>query len=718
MIGRMLRGKASIAAIGMVSVVVLIAAVSLGLQLPGLRFLRPFPHAARLDYSAGPPGGFAPLDPRLVAELLAHEPGGATPSDTGTAGPGARRNGEPPLPSPVVISHAFTNDNFASAYRLPSIPFTGKTNTRSATSEPSEPKSCSALGGKTAWYEFTATRDVGLLADTFGSSSATALTVFTGTSLDDLTRVGECSSDARGNALVAFAATAGRGYYFQIDGPTGGDLVFTLQQQGVTTRASVGSDGREGDGDSLTGTLSADGRYVVMASGSSNFDDRRGCVPVPGAVAPCGKLGAYLRDRVGHRTSNLYPEQGVAVGSDAASIAVPGSASADGRYIGLWGTVELRTPNTRRPTSPYRSEVFRRDTRTGVLEQVSRPCSACGQDTDGSSGRAELSADGRYVAFTSWAENLVPDDNNKARDVFVRDLQSHITAQVDVPSDTERDVLGPPRYDRNDTSVPGNQGADVLSISANGRFVAFLSSAENLVRHDHNGFTDVFVRDLVGRTTTRVNVSSTGQEANAESKSVLGFGIRAISDDGRYVFFSSAATNLVSPPTASGVENVYRRDLALGITILVTVSSTGEPANQGVGTVDLRRAAFTTVAPFVIAGGPNSTVSPLSYSATPDGRFVVFNSDATNLVPGDTNNLTDIFLHDTVTGTTTRVSVSSAGNEASGRDAGCGSPTISADARFVAFDCEASNLVDGDSNRSNDVFVRELPGPRRPSGWS
>ncbi|HVE63617.1 MAG TPA: hypothetical protein VNB94_07445 [Mycobacteriales bacterium] len=730
------RRRAAVPGIVLLAVSTLVGGVVLGLKVPGVGFLPGFPHLGPLDYSAGPPGGFAPLDGQLVTRLLGRDsevkaatapaPGqaavDAAPDEATQGGRASRQDAA--TRRVAVDRHVFVNDMFADAHRVPSLPYTAQTDARAATVERGEPASCSAVGGKTAWYVYTATRDTGLLADTFGSDSAAALTVYRGNSIRELERVSECSSDARGNALVAFAAQAATTYYFQVDGAVGGQIVFTLQEQGVTTRASVSASDQEADGDSFIGIISDDGRQVAMASGASNFDPAsasRPCVPSArlGTVAPCGSIGVYLRDRTRHRTVNGYPEQGVALaGTGAGSLAIPGTMSTDGRYFAFWTSVRMHAPGqAASPSSPYRFEVYRHDNLTGRNERVSEPCGGCGVDTTGSSGRGEISADGRFVAFVSWADNIVAGDNDKARNVFIRDLGRGVTARIDVPSDVDRAQLGSPDYSGTSRGSPtGDQGADLFSISSDGRYVVFKSSAPNLVRNDTNGVTDVFVRDRVARTTARVNLSSTGQQANGETKSVLGLGLRTISDDGRFVFFNSDATNLVTPGTATDVENVFRRDIKLGITTLVTVSSTGLRANQVLNHKrDPRRTAFVYAAPIVVAGGPWVGLSELSYSATRDGRYVVFNSDATNLVPGDTNEFSDIFMHDTGTGTTTRVSVSSTGAQATGGP--CGSPTISADARFVAFDCVATNLVPGDGNESTDVFVRELPGPRPLTGW-
>lgn len=242
-------------------------------------------------------------------------------------------------------------------------------------------------------------------------------------------------------------------------------------------------------------------------------------------------------------------------------------------------------------------------------------------------------------------------------------------------------------------SVPDDQAeADLSSgspaISGDGRFVAFSSAATNLVAGDTNGFNDVFLRDTCRGavactpSTIRVSVASDGTEANSGS-----FGPPSISPDGRFVAFASAANNLV-PGDTNGLPDVFLRDTCIGAvactpsTIRISVASDGTQASGGSGTP--------------------------SVSAT--GRFVVFPSPTTNLVAGDTNSATDVFLRDTCIGaagctpSTIRVSVASDGTQ--GNSASL-DPSLSADGRFVAFQSNASNLVNGDTNNTDDIFLRD-----------
>lgn len=221
-------------------------------------------------------------------------------------------------------------------------------------------------------------------------------------------------------------------------------------------------------------------------------------------------------------------------------------------------------------------------------------------------------------------------------------------------------------------SSTGQEGSDASfapSVSADGRLIAFLSLASNLVADDTNGIRDIFVRDRDAGVTSRVNVSSLGAEANDDS------GEPAISGDGRYVAFTSRASNLVSNDT-NGTWDVFVHDRATGVTARVSVSTTGAQGN-----------AFSM--------GP---------SLSHDGRYVCFMSLASNLVPGDTNGVKDIFVHDRLSGVTERVSVTSGGEEANGQTT---IGTISPDGRYVAMISYASNLVPGDTNGFSDAFLHD-----------
>jgi archaellum component FlaF (FlaF/FlaG flagellin family) len=264
-----------------------------------------------------------------------------------------------------------------------------------------------------------------------------------------------------------------------------------------------------------------------------------------------------------------------------------------------------------------------------------------------------LSADGQMVVFDSQAANLVVGDSNVWSDVFVRDRWLGQTLLVSLSS----------------TGAQGNVYSLGARISADGRCVVFFSLASNLVPNDTNGKTDVFVRDLLLRTTERVSVSSSGEEGTNHS------GASAISADGRFVGFSSTAANLV-PNDMNHLRDIFLHDRQAQTTMRVNVSSSGEEANG------------------------SSNLSSLSG----DGRYVAFESWASNLVPGDTNGFIDVFVHDWLTGSTTRVSVSSSGSQG---NFGGSAPSISTDGRFVSFESDSVDLVPGDTNGRKDIFLHD-----------
>jgi Tol biopolymer transport system component len=314
-----------------------------------------------------------------------------------------------------------------------------------------------------------------------------------------------------------------------------------------------------------------------------------------------------------------------------------------------------------------RWDVFVHDRATGRTQRVSvstRGAQArATRDPWGGSTAGGISANGRYVVFQSDAPNLVAGDTNRLTDVFLRDRARGVTTRLSV---------GP--------HGQANGASAFAAISANGRFVAFQSDASNLVARDTNHSVDVFVRDLATGKNSRVNVSSRGVQARGLSESTQ----PVLSLDGRFVAFESSATNLVRGDT-NKLADVFVHDRRTGRTERVSVTSKGKQA-----------------------GADRTNNGSNAPSISGDGRYVAFHSADSNLVPGDTNRTFDIFVHDRKTGRTTRISVSSAGRQANGESVGA--PSFSADGRYVAFNSLASNLAPGDDQASDilDVFVRDL----------
>ncbi|HAX68801.1 MAG TPA: hypothetical protein DCY14_04275, partial [Anaerolineae bacterium] len=248
--------------------------------------------------------------------------------------------------------------------------------------------------------------------------------------------------------------------------------------------------------------------------------------------------------------------------------------------------------------------------------------------------RGQISANGRFAVFESEATTFVPDDTNGVGDVFLRDLQLGSIIRVSV------DAAG----------LQANGGGGMPSISADGRFVAFESGATNLAAGDTNGFGDVYVKDTVIGTVTRASLTSTGGEPNNDVTDA------SISGDGRFVVFDSDADNLV-PNDTNGAGDIFVRDMQLGTTTGVSVSGN--------------------------LGGFDGGISL-------DGRFVVFSSRSTNLVPDDTNGVLDIFVYSIQTGQIVRASVNSSGGQG---DFSSIEPSISGDGRYVAFSTASNGFT-------------------------
>ena len=297
-------------------------------------------------------------------------------------------------------------------------------------------------------------------------------------------------------------------------------------------------------------------------------------------------------------------------------------------------------------------DIFVHDRVTRATTRVS--VDSTGVEANDFSVEPAISADGRYVVFSSHATNLVPGDTNNDDDIFVHDRQNAATSMVSVSS------LG----------AQGNGGSWYPSISDDGRYVAFFSEATNLVIGDTNAAYDVFVHDRTLATTIRVSVDSTMIEGNGDSWRPR------ISGDGLFVAFASDASNLV-PLDLNGARDIFVRDLGLAATLRVSEGTGGIEAN---GLSDYPSISF-------------------------DGRAIAFGSHANNLVPGDSNGQADVFVHDRFAVITTRESVDSAGTE--GNDWSW-NPSISGSGDFLAFASDATNLVVGDGNGFEDVFVRQI----------
>jgi hypothetical protein len=383
--------------------------------------------------------------------------------------------------------------------------------------------------------------------------------------------------------------------------------------------------------------------------------------------------------------------------------------SSNGRYVSFTSYATNLVDND---TNGYH-DVFIHDRQTGTTKRVSVDSSGVQSNGTSTSSSHTLSADGRYVAFSSGASNLVAGDANGVNDAFVHDCVTGTTTRISVDS----------------AGAEANGASSAFSISADGRYVAFASAASNLVAADGNTVQDVFVHDRLTGVTTRVSLDSSGTEANEASYAPY------ISADGCHVAFGSPANNLVPNDTNSS-NDAFVRDLQIGITQRVSVDSFGTEANDNTYSPVVasggRFVAFHSYATNLVPSDTNGSADVFVYDRwtatttrvsvdssgmagngtsfwqfiTPNGRYVGFGSNSTNLVTGDTNGYYDTFVHDRVTGTTTRISLATDGSQGNGNS---NAPAMSVDGRTVAFNSEAANLVTGDTNGYYDIFVNQQP---------
>jgi hypothetical protein len=377
----------------------------------------------------------------------------------------------------------------------------------------------------------------------------------------------------QGNHNSAAPAVSGDGRYvafvsssqtLAINKTTTVDEIFLRDNEtGILTRVTVTTTGADPNGASSSPSISADGRFIVFESSATNLVNGHG-------------VGAYLYDAQDGHITYLVDGQSPVI-------------SRDGRFIAFTSTLSTLVPND----TNGKTDVFLIDRGSGQIERESVSTGGIQADnTSGATGLA-ISATGRYVAFASSATTLVAGDTNTRDDVFVRDRQTQTTIRASIASD----------------GTQGNQASSGGSISGDGGRVVFESRASNLVLNDGNAAVDVFVHDTQNSQTSLVSVSSAGTQATIQS------GNGVITPSGQFVTFDSADGTLVTGDT-NAVTDVFVRDLTASTTSIASLSSTG-----GFGDGASDEAAISD-----------------------DGRYVVFRSAATNLVPNDGNASTDVFM--------------------------------------------------------------------------
>lgn len=324
------------------------------------------------------------------------------------------------------------------------------------------------------------------------------------------------------------------------------------------------------------------------------------------------------------------------------------SISANGQLVVFLSTAE----NLVEGDSNGLQDVFLFDRRANRILRITAGFD--GSEPDGPSSDAKISSDGRYVAFVSEASNLIPGDNNGYADVFLYEVESGEIRLVSVAED----------------GVQGDDRSLQPSISGDGRFVAFVSLADNLHEGDSNGVSDVYLFDRDKEQLEPISVDDDGAQANHHSKHA------AVSGDGRYVAYQSMATNLVDVD-GDQMWDIYVRDRQKGHTELISRNLEGRA-----GSLDSQRPSLSA-----------------------DGRYVVFESWADDLVVDDHNYFSDVFVMDRQTGEIELASVATDGQQADDVNGGA---VISADGRYVTFSSMAGNLVENDDNQMFDVYLRDL----------
>ncbi|MEN9405397.1 MAG: hypothetical protein RLY47_356 [Candidatus Parcubacteria bacterium] len=392
-------------------------------------------------------------------------------------------------------------------------------------------------------------------------------------------------------------------------------------------RVNVNNEGEEGDSTGFNVSLSTDGRYVVFSSGATNLvsDDTNGWDDV------------FVYDR------DLDTIERVSVsdlGEEGDSNSQTPSISSDGRYVAFRSATTNLIPDDTNDTF----DVFVYDRDTDTVERVS--LNDLGQEGDGASYDPILSNDGRYVAFYSDATNLVTDDTNSRSDAFVYDRDTDTIERVSLD-------------DEGGENTENVQGA--VRISGNGNFVTF-STSGLLVPEAIEGYNHLYVYDRDADTVEMVDKNDLDEEGNSD---IAGGGV-AISADGRYVAFSSNADNLVSDDT-EGVQDVFVLDRETGVMERITNDD-----------------ADSSYAPVISA----------------DGRYVAF-GQTTDDGEGD---YAGVYRYDRTTDTLLYITEGSSNSDGSGYS---DSPAISNDGLIIGFVSDATNLVTGDTNSSTDVFVWE-----------
>lgn len=392
-------------------------------------------------------------------------------------------------------------------------------------------------------------------------------------------------------------------------------------------------EGVQFDGWSNYPSISPDGRYVAYVIAGDS-------IPTLYQVRSPGDI--LIFDRETKETVSVRNSSGLGV--TYSGFTYP-TLSYDGRYIAF----EAIAPGDKNPylrKDPVSHQIYLFDRLTGEADCVS--VSSDGIYGNARSNNPYITPDGRFIAFSSWADNLVEGDTNGVEDIFVHDSITKVTERISVSSD----------------GLQGNAGSFSPWLSSDGLWAVFSSGADNLVSGDQNQKSDVFLHDRLTGETSLLSISP-GYAAPSVSP--------IISGDGNWIAFRSYPDNL--PPNQVYPTTIYLRERRSNTAELITHYPK-----------ETRQSGWSR---------------PPAISE--DGRFVAFESYGV-MNPDDTNELLDIFVYDRETNTTALVSLASDGTQG---NAGSYSPDISSDGRYVTFVSEADNLVQGDLNGYADILVHD-----------
>lgn len=411
-----------------------------------------------------------------------------------------------------------------------------------------------------------------------------------------------------------------------------------------TSRVSVSAAGVQGNGHSERPAISGDGQFITFETRATNL--------VPGDTN--ARADVMVFDRVNNTIERVsWAHNGSQGDDDSYEAAISG----DGRYVAFTSEATNIVPSrtSRDGTTQYRGpgiHVYLRDRQAETNSLVSR--SSDNVPADRHAWLADISADGRYVTFSSHAVNLMLQSSNGAnRDPFLHDT---VTGQLQYVA-------------INMKGTNARHGGSFAKLSGDGQVVAYRSIDSHIVPNDTNRVFDIFVYELATGLTERVSVNSQGKQSSFMSR------FPEISADGRFVVFETAAR--LDNRDTNSVIDIYIHDRVTHVTQLVSVAKDGDAAN-----------AASTMA-----------------SVSGDGRYVSFLSLASNLVSNDTGRVQDVFVRDMQTGKTIRASVGMNGVSPNNRS---NWQAISDNGEYLTYASLATNLVPGDTNSDIDVFVVQL----------